>query len=104
MNTGQIDALIQMLGGYLHQDWTLQFESEEEAIQAMLNDSEAVRIAEGMRGIDELISGQYSEEEVEDFVYGRIGCYFDPQSIGLSYLSWLRRVREKMGSTGDRLK
>jgi hypothetical protein len=99
MNAEQIDALIQMLGGYLHQDWTLQFESEEAAVQAMLDDAGTARIAEGVRGIDELTSGQYSEEDVEDFVYRRVGCYFDPQSIGLSYLSWLKVIREKMIST-----
>lgn len=48
----------------------------------------------GAKAIDQLLEVERSEVDWRAIITGKIGCYFDPESEGLTYAAWLRRVRD----------
>ena len=44
--------------------------------------------------IDEVLSLGMTEEELQEFLYAELGCYYMPTAEGVSYSHWLRSVRD----------
>lgn len=90
----QKNALGQLLGSYFHQDWPDEFGSDFEALQAIVEFETADQLRDGVKEIDLLLNESYSEVELRDILINEIGCYFEPESQGISYVNWLTRVRD----------
>lgn len=87
------DALGQLLGCYLHQDWGDEFRSDAATLQAIIESEPKERITAGIAEIDTLLAAALPESELRAFLVDEIGCYFDPGSEELTYEQWLDRVR-----------
>jgi|HubBroStandDraft_5_1064220.scaffolds.fasta_scaffold1058771_2 hypothetical protein len=93
-----LEQLTQVLGGYLHEDWRCEFESDVSALRAAVASEPREKIALAISEIDELLNKSVTEVVLRDLLMGRVGCYFDPDSEGLNYGQWLRRARGVLAS------
>ena len=93
MKLKKFDVLEQLLGCYLHQDWSDEFESDTAALQAIVESEPKEQIMAGITEIDTLLAAALSEEELRTILVDQVGCYFDPSSEQLTYEKWLGRVR-----------
>lgn len=89
----KIENLAQLLGGYFHQDWADEFDSDETALQAIIDSETTDQIRAGVEELERLLADTRSEIELRDFLINEVGCYFDPESQGISYEQWLKKVR-----------
>jgi hypothetical protein len=95
MTYDKLDALGQLLGCYFHQDWLDEFESDEVAIQSIVDAEPQEQIRAGIEEIDLLLAASLSESELRVLLTERMGCYFEPVSKGITYDQWLRCIRQK---------
>lgn len=86
-------ALEQILGCYFHQDWIDEFESDEAALRAIIESETTEQIRSGVKGIDELLASGLPEDQLKAILIDKAGCYFDPGAIGITYETWLKKVR-----------
>ena len=89
----QLDALEQLLGCYLHQDWPDEFDSDASALQAMVAIEPRPQISAGIDEINHLLDAELSENDLRLILNDQVGCHFEPGSAGLSYREWLAKVR-----------
>ena len=89
------EALGQILGCYFHQDWPDEFESEESVLRAIIESETIEQIRAGVVEIDMLLAAHLPENELREILVNMIGCYFNPESQGISHEQWLKKVREK---------
>lgn len=100
MRQEDFPALEQFLGGYLHQDFDLDFGTAEDAVAAFAKEGphESVRAV-----CDELDNAlamlDAGREQPEKFLL-RLGCYFNPAADGLTVNDWLNRVRKTLMGEG----
>lgn len=85
--------LSHLLGCYFHQDWPEEYFNSTEALRSMLVDERKEVLVAGVREIDELLDFSFPDEVLEYLVAREIGCFFAPDSEGLDYAGWLRKVR-----------
>jgi hypothetical protein len=90
-----LDALGQLLGCYFHQDWPEEFDSEVAALRSIIELEPRERISAGIAEIDALLSEALTEGELGTLLMDQAGCYFDPNSLGITNKQWLQRVREE---------
>lgn len=90
----KIDALAQLFGCYLHQDWQDEFDGDRSALQAIVESEPNDTVMEGVREIDALLEASLAEGDLRKLMIERVGCYFEPGSIGMSFGQWLVRARE----------
>jgi len=96
MNQNQYQHLRQLLGGYLHQDWRLDFSTPEEAIGAF-KEKEPQECIEGVcRELEEVIPLIKETKEPEKFLWQVLWCYYNPQADGLTVADWLERVHKQL--------
>lgn len=93
MKDQKYDALTQLLGCYLHQDWVDEFDSDITALRSARDNEQKELVSAGIAELDALLASNYSETELEAVLAGQVGCYFAPESIGLSWKEWLGRAR-----------
>jgi hypothetical protein len=91
--TTNFSVLSQLLGSYFHQDWSDEFGSDGEALQAIVQAEPREQVEIGVEEIDQLLAEHKSEEELRVIMVDEIGCYFEPESQGIGYMDWLARVR-----------
>lgn len=96
MKNTPLDYLEQILGAYFHQDWPEEFGNEASALRAIIKSEPKASILFGIEEIDAILSTEKSEEELGRIMVDSVGCYFEPKSLGMTYGSWLRHVREEL--------
>ncbi|WP_155288326.1 contact-dependent growth inhibition system immunity protein [Ralstonia solanacearum] len=96
MTKKKLDALQQIFGCYFHQDWSTEFDSDEDAFRAMTASEPREKILSGMEEIDALLAASLSDVELKDILTEEVGCYFNPGSESLTYREWLMRARKRL--------
>jgi len=96
MTYEKLDSLGQLLGCYFHQDWSQEFENDQDAIDAILAAEPKENVESSVGELDVLLARPLDEEELRAILIGEVGCYFDPASLGISYRQWLSRVRDEL--------
>jgi hypothetical protein len=82
--------LFQILGGYLHQDFDLEFASAEVALAASTRESSRARLEAALAELRTHRPSADSEESTKEFVSQL--CDYHPPADGLTYVEWLDRV------------
>ena len=95
MTKENLDALGQLLGCYFHQDWPEEFSSDTAALQAIVKNEPKSQLMAAATEIGVLLEAGLSETELKGIIADPIGCYFDPNSEGITCEQWLRQVRDK---------
>lgn len=85
MTHKKLDPLRQLLGGYFHQDWTEEFDSDASAFQSIIESEPKEQLAAGVDEIGALLAASLPEGDLTAILIGQVGCYFDPSSEGITY-------------------
>jgi|SRR6266446_2484602 len=100
MNEQQYPHLKHLLGGYLHQDWNLEFSTPEDAIAAFKNAESPETIQGACRELDDLIPLVSTMQDPHTFLWQVLWCYYSPKVAGLTVPVWLERVRQQLCKLG----
>lgn len=100
MTDPNVKELSQFIGGYFHQDWNFEYESEEDAIASFRKESERRDVEAVVRGIDELLDRRVPDIELKRLLYN-MGLSFDPIGADGTPSSWLRNIRKNLLETGS---
>jgi CdiI immunity protein len=95
MTLQKYEVLYQLLASYFHQDWVVEFDNEEEGLQAIIDSEPKEKLIAGPKEIDALLSKGLSDQELNQFLSNELECHFNPASLGLSTEFWLKQVRAK---------
>ncbi|UCV04242.1 contact-dependent growth inhibition system immunity protein [Dechloromonas denitrificans] len=95
MTSQKLNALEQLLGSYFHQDWAEEFDSDKSAIQAIIESEPKEQLLAGAHEIDELLGSSLTSDELGEVLINKLGCYFDPATLGLTCEQWLKKVRQE---------
>ena len=90
----ELPALYQLFGGYLHQDWKLEYADWPLAIEAFRQDAPPHLREGAIIEIAQLVEAEFSEEELATLLYPSLDCNFLPPARGLSNKEWLLQVAE----------
>ena len=86
--------LRQMLGGYLHQDWRIEFSSANGAINAFKNQEPQAIILKVCDELNRVIPSIQQMRNPEKFLREELWCDYDPLGDGLTVVAWLQEVRK----------
>ena len=89
-----MDAVKNLMGGYLHQDWDVYGGDVSDAVAAFLRDAPS-RIAETADQIDDLIATDMPEGELERRL-DAWGCAYHAGDTDHDYRRWLMEIRDQM--------
>lgn len=89
-------ALHQFLGGYFHQDWTLDYSSSEAVLHSFIDDSspdERALIAAQLREVMALPDSQLADAVLD------LGAYYDPTPDGRTMREWLQEMSNALANS-----
>lgn len=98
-------ALFQLLGGYLNQDWGLEYATAWEAVKAFKDDSTESQVDEIVQYLDSLLADKTSEpnlkgpanleEPLKDILLSH-GLGYSPNAHGYATRTWVQELREHL--------
>jgi hypothetical protein len=92
----EFPELQQFLGGYFHQDFHVEYDSPDDAINAFKTDATPTQkqsVSEELRKVLSLLT---SKPELEDTMLARLWCCYVPTSDGLTPHEWLNHVYRRL--------
>ncbi len=92
MSKEALRSLGDLMGAYFHQDWPEVYPSEAAALDAIVTDESREDLRKAASHIAVILNSGYSEAELAHAVSEGAGIYFNPESIGMNYTQWLKRV------------
>jgi hypothetical protein len=95
----QFPNLFQVLGGYLHQDFDLDYDSPDAALRAAATGQGYEQIGGAIREIDRLLAGPIGEDELMRLLE-RLTAGYSPELEGWGARDWLAHVRELLSAGG----
>jgi len=93
--------LQQFVGGYLHQDFDLEFKSPDEAVTAYGREFSAEAVAVVIAELDRILSSSISESEMYELWIKTLHASYDPAKDGLTYREWFAHVRDLLTRARD---
>lgn len=96
MNNINLPLLKNFFGAFLHQDWSLEFSSPTEAVNAFKKQSTPNSVLDTCRELDTLIAELENLKDPSTFLWQRLMCYYDPIADGLTLREWLEDVRAQL--------
>ena len=93
-----IEPLDRFIGGNFHQDWSMDYDSEQAVVAAYRQAGGSLAVDEVVKSIDFVLEGNLTEHELKQLLY-HMGLGIE---IGVdeSPSSWLRGVRENLLGIG----
>ena len=89
--------LYQFLGGSLHQDWTLDAATADEAVEQAIAETAPSQLPVIAAQIDDLLASHPADSELRDAVGGL--CEYLPSGDGTTDRDWLRVVLARLPRT-----
>ncbi len=95
MRKEKYENLFQFLASYFHQDFSVEFEEPEDAVQQFIDDTNTETRKAVVYELHKLLA-ETGDNEMEDAAF-ELGCYFSPQRHrGISMRAWLEQVVDKI--------
>jgi hypothetical protein len=86
------EHLSRLLGGWLHEDFDLEFDTAEAAVSAALRDAPAEVLALALE--DLVVRRPRPESEGAARAFSNAFCSYHPPGDGLTYNAWLDHLEE----------
>ena len=90
------EQLQQLIGGYFHQDWDIEGQSDEEVVFAFVRDNTSETARHVIAEIDDILYGISGLDLDELLNY--LGCEYSYQTDGKSAAQWLKRLRNVLAN------
>ncbi|MGY2138838.1 contact-dependent growth inhibition system immunity protein [Pseudomonas reactans] len=84
--------LQQFLAGYFNQDWVDDHKKADDVIEFFISESSDDTLLEVQEELDKLMRSGKTEQELEDYLFSNIGCYYYYRSEWPDGITWLRHV------------
>ncbi|WP_242175072.1 MULTISPECIES: contact-dependent growth inhibition system immunity protein [unclassified Pseudomonas] len=84
--------LQQFLAGYFNQDWVDEHKNANEVIASFISEASEETIAKVKQELNTLILIDQTEQELQDFLFSNIGCYYYYPNEWRDGTSWLKHV------------
>lgn len=84
--------LQQFLAGYFNQDWAYDHKSADDVIDFFISDISADVLSEVQSELDRLIMTNKTEQELQDYLFADIGCYYYYLNEWKDARTWLKHV------------
>jgi hypothetical protein len=90
-----LPALLQLFGGYLHRDWSLDYESWEAAVDAFAAEATPEMRATAVAELHRLVDSA-TPEAVLDGLFRELDVNVSPETRGLTKRQWLASVLARL--------
>jgi|SRR6516165_10711112 hypothetical protein len=84
-----------LLGSYLHQDFGDEFPTAMNAVRAFAGGEPPDSVRSAADDIDLLLTDERFRSSPGSVLF-ELGCYYDPESEGMSAVEWLRQVQHTL--------
>jgi hypothetical protein len=99
MNDVQREMLLQFFAGYFHQDWDLDAESPEQVLDNYRRKHTREERQALSQAITEYVQTFSDDKELDDDLFFKLDCSYDPTAHGLSTRDWLKSVAAQLVTT-----
>jgi hypothetical protein len=89
-------------GAYFHQDWTVEYDTAEQVIDAFLADSDSEDLMTARQELDVLIGRKMDESVLREYLLTELSCYYCYWNVWESGEIWLRHIANRLVSYLDR--
>jgi hypothetical protein len=93
----QFPNLLQVLGGYLHQDFDVDHDSADTALRDAAGSQGHEQITGALREIDHLLASEIGDDELMRLVE-RLTAGYSPELEGWNARDWLRHARDLLAA------
>ncbi len=90
-------ALAQLFGCYLHQDWTVEFDTAADAVAAFLAHATPHTRMAAREEIGRLLAHAETEAKLVAQLE-KLGCYYWPAGDGITAREWIGQLAEQIGA------
>jgi hypothetical protein len=90
---------ISQLAAYLHQDWADEYDDVWEAVRDFCSDQSADEVRRSADQVHMLLESELDEKQLMDATV-KLGIYYYPPGVGLSYREWLRDLEALLRAHG----
>ncbi|WDU65219.1 contact-dependent growth inhibition system immunity protein [Pseudomonas poae] len=84
--------LQQFLAGYFNQDWVDDHKSANEVIDLFISETSAETMIKVQLELNKLMSTERNEQELQDYLFTNIGCYYYYPNEWKYGKTWLKHV------------
>lgn len=91
--------LQQFLAGYFNQDWMVDHQSASDVIDFYISEASANTLLKVQSELNRLITTQKTEQELQDYLFTEIGCYYYYLNEWEDARTWLRHVASSLEIT-----
>ena len=88
--------LFQFLAGHFHQDWHLDYESEDDVVRSFVAESSSETVLRVKGELQLVLRTIQSEDELREFLFEEIGCSYYYPYAWPSGKAWLEHVLDML--------
>lgn len=81
-----------LMSAYFHQDWVEESSQYEDILESFLINESYDTIVKTLKELKVLISTDQNPNTLDDIIFNKMGCSFDPAYLGISTLEWLVKI------------
>lgn len=89
-------------GSYFHQDWTVEYETAEQILDAFLTESHINELMKVQRELNALLAQKLDEPTLRNHLLRNLSCYYCYWISWESGESWLRHIAIKLHTRIER--
>lgn len=90
------------LGAYFHQDWTVEYETADQVIDAYLNEAASEDLLMVRRELNGLLGQGKTEMVLREYLLTQLSCYYCYWNDWVSGESWLGHIANRLAHQCDR--
>lgn len=99
----QRERMRQFFGAYFHQDWSLEFDTPDQAVDAFIRQHEVVSDLHDLsRDIEAFVHERPDDEALAEDLFKELGCEYYPPGNGIPTRRWLLDVAAKLATASQR--
>ena len=96
--------LQQFFAGYFNQDWVDDHKKANDVIEFFISESSENTLLKVQVELDKLINSKKTEQELEAYLFGDIGCYYYYRNEWPDGKTWLRHVVSVLKNGNSQMK
>lgn len=89
-------VLFQFFAAYFHEDWSIEADTPDQILAKFVRQNDEFQRDNLSRYISAFVHDHPDDRELGEALYKDLGCYYDPNSDGISARSWLLAVAAKL--------
>ncbi|MDP9784001.1 contact-dependent growth inhibition system immunity protein [Pseudomonas fluorescens] len=97
----EFPELHDFFGAYFHQDWSVEYESAEQVLEAFLAESDVEILKAVQQELSILLDKKKGEVALREYLLRELSCYYSYWNTWGDGESWLRHIASRLNSRID---